>query len=509
LGFAWVPRIAREDRAAHELAGIRDGIPGYRIRSVGADGRLEPAPEADEYFPFFYSNEPLAASIYGLNMLDGGVRQRSIDRARDTDLPATTNSFRLQMGTGDRTGFFVALPVYRHGAPRDTLVERRRNLVGFVQGAFEFNAMVDAILMDTTSQLNVLMFDTDAGQDDLPVHVASAPAEDYRQTSKSQAVSAPANWIGELTTGDKRWILVVTPVIGPSTFLLHSRAWIVLCAGLLISALVAAYLWNSIRQLRRLEAANNAVSKLARTDTLTGLANRRAFFERLAESFGGVDRGGSPFAVQFIDLDGFKDINDTQGHATGDALLVQVAARLTAMARTSDLVARFGGDEFAVLQSNVGEPTAAGALAAKIVKALAARYCIDGIDLHITASVGVALYSTFLDGPKDIMMQADLALYRAKDDGRDTFRFHSGELDQQVNLRVQLADELRFAIERGELELHYQTQVEIRSGLIVGLEALVRWNHPTRGVILPSIFIPVAERTGAILALGQWVLERA
>jgi EAL domain-containing protein (putative c-di-GMP-specific phosphodiesterase class I) len=127
----------------------------------------------------------------------------------------------------------------------------------------------------------------------------------------------------------------------------------------------------------------------------------------------------------------------------------------------------------------------------------------------VTASIGVALHSQHIDGPKAIMMQADLALYRAKDDGGNSFCFHSGELDQQVHLRVNLAEELRTAIRHNELVLLYQTQVEIRSGRIVGLEALVRWNHPTRGVILPSIFIPIAEHTGGIAALGQWVLTQA
>ena len=509
-GFSWVPRIRHADRQTHELAGVRDGISGYHIKTVSADGQMEPAPEAEEYFPIFYSNEPLTAIFYGLNELDaGGFRQQTIDRARDSNHPATTRSFPLQLGVGDRIGFFVALPVYQRGVPHDTIIERRRNLVGFVQGTFQFNGMVDTILGGATSQLNVLLFDGDAGPDDLPVHVASARAKDYLHISKFQAASLPANWVGALTTGDKRWALVVTPAIGPSSLALHSRAWIVLCAGLVICSLVVAYILNSIRQYRRLEAANNTVFELARTDALTGVANRRAFVERLTESFGSVARGNAPFAVQFIDLDGFKDINDTQGHSTGDALLVQVATRLTSIVRVNDLVARFGGDEFAVLQSDVSEPAAAGALAAKILKSLAAHYTIDGAELHITASVGIALHSICSDGPKVIMMQADLALYRAKDDGGDSFRFHSGELDQQFNLRVRLAGELRSAIDHGQFELHYQTQVEIRSGVIVGLEALVRWNHPTLGVILPLIFVPIAERTGGIAALGQWVLARA
>jgi diguanylate cyclase (GGDEF)-like protein len=505
-GFAWVPRVLRDERASHEEAGAREGIPDYRIRTIGT---FEPAPEADEYFPIFYSNEPLTANIYGLNVHDGDMRQHSIEAARDRNGPATTRSFHLQIGKSDLTGFFVALPVYRRGAPRETLEERRRNLIGFVQGAFVFNFMVDSILTDVTSRLNVVLYDSAAGPDDIPVHVASAHPEEYLHLTKSRAESAPGNWLGELSTADKQWLLMVTPAVRPSTLARHSRAWIVLCAGLLISTSLVAYMWNSIHQFRRLQAASNAVLQLARTDALTGLANRRAFVERLTESFASVARGNAPFAVHFIDLDGFKDINDTQGHAVGDALLVAVAARLTSVMRANDVVARFGGDEFAVLQSDVGEADAAAALAGKVIRTLDAPYAVAGLNLHITASVGVALHSECLDGPKDIMMQADLALYSAKDDGRDRYRFHSGELDQQVKLRVMLADELRHAVEREEIELHFQPQVEIASGLIVGLEALARWNHPTRGLILPSIFVPIAERNGGIAVLGQWVLARA
>ena len=401
------------------------------------------------------------------------------------------------------------LPVYQQGLPHDTLDERRRNLVGFVQGVFQFNVMVDAILADVKSPLNILLFDAVAGPGDMPVHVRVDDAGQARLTPRFQAMAAEPIWIGDLSAGDRHWQLVIMPAAGASTLVRHNRAWIVFCAGLLITGLVVAYIWNSIRHVRRLQATNDTASALARTDALTGLANRRAFVEQLTKAFAGVARGNVPFAVHFVDLDEFKDINDTQGHATGDEFLKEVAARLNAAVRTNDLVARFGGDEFAILQADVIDPSAAGVLAGKVLKALAAPYSINGVDLHVTASIGIALHSEQIDGPKAIMMQTDLALYRAKGDGGDCFRFHSGELDQQVHLRVNLAEELRTAIEHKELELHYQTQVEIRSGRIVGLEALVRWNHPTRGAIPPSIFIPIAEQTGGIAALGQWVLARA
>jgi diguanylate cyclase (GGDEF)-like protein len=231
--------------------------------------------------------------------------------------------------------------------------------------------------------------------------------------------------------------------------------------------------------------------------------------DRLAGAFAASRRGANPFAVLYVDLDHFKDVNDTLGHSTGDFILQQAAERLQKLIRATDLVARFGGDEFALLQADAIDCMAAGSLAAKIVAMLGNPYTIDGSEVHITASVGISHYSAELNSPETSVMQADLALYRAKEDGRNCFRFHNRQLDQQVRERVTFADELRTAIECGELELYYQPQVEIASGQIYGLEALVRWHHPKHGLMVPSLFIAIAERTGSIIDLGKWVFDEA
>jgi len=257
------------------------------------------------------------------------------------------------------------------------------------------------------------------------------------------------------------------------------------------------------------KAAEEKISLLARTDSLTGLANRGTFIERLQQAFSSTRRGGNPFAILYIDLDHFKTVNDTLGHQIGDALLREVADRLRSCARDTDVVARLGGDEFAVLQTNMLEPANAGTLAAAIQSAMNRPYLLDGNDLHLTASIGICPYVAESAGPDTMLAQADLALYRSKEEGRNRYRFHTDDLDDQVMERMALADELRLAIENDELELHYQPQVELASGRIVGMEALVRWNHPKRGLLPASAFIPVAEKTGAIVALGQWVLASA
>lgn len=257
------------------------------------------------------------------------------------------------------------------------------------------------------------------------------------------------------------------------------------------------------------KAAEEKITRLARTDALTGLANRSTFTERLRELFAASRRGALAFAVLYLDLDRFKDVNDTLGHPIGDRLLVETGERMQRCVRETDLVARIGGDEFAVLQTDLNDPADAGALAAKIRTAIAEVIRLNGNELHMTASIGIALYEADTAAPDDLLAQADLALYRAKEEGRDQYRFHTEQLDVAVRNQVAMAEELRNAIIQGEFELHYQPQVELSTNRIAGMEALVRWNHPKRGLLLPGQFIEIAERTGAITSIGQWVLDTA
>jgi diguanylate cyclase (GGDEF)-like protein len=500
---SWIPRVSHAERAARERSAVDDGIPGYHIKAVGLgpDGSLAPSPERDEYFPIFYSTErPKTSPVFGIDLASEPKRRETLNRAWRNNQPATLADFRLHTGAGNRFGFIVVLPMYRQDLPSDTEEERQRNLIGFVQGAFQTSVMIETILAAAPEPVGVdiFLFSTSADPTASPVAIyanAAAP-----QPAAQAVLMAGTHWSGELRAGDARWTLVAVPAPGGKFGIGHDRAWIILIAGLLVSGVVVAYLWASGRYARR-------VGVLASTDMLTTLANRGAFLERLTMAFATSKRSASSFAVLFIDLDDFKDVNDTLGHTIGDALLRQVAQRLRNTVRPTDLVARFGGDEFAILQTDGSDPVAAATLAARVGTCLAAPFEIKGHEVRITASIGISPYLAEVEGPAAMMIQADLALYRAKGDGRNCFRFHTGQLDQEVHLRVTLAEELRLAIGGSELELYYQPLVEIRSGAIVGLETLVRWNHPTRGLILPSIFILIAERTGAIIPLGHWVFE--
>jgi diguanylate cyclase (GGDEF)-like protein/PAS domain S-box-containing protein len=269
------------------------------------------------------------------------------------------------------------------------------------------------------------------------------------------------------------------------------------------------YLLSTARDITARKRDEAVILQMARTDSLTGLPNRRVFAEAVQQAIGRAHRGGKGFAIIYLDLDHFKDVNDTLGHAAGDALLKQVAERLKAGVRDTDTVARFGGDEFAVLETDIDEPTDAGVLAAKLMQVIGEPFAVDESEVRSGASFGIAVYGPDADDAESLLSRADVALYRAKSEGRGTYRFFTEAMDTEVRNRVELGNELRAAIGTGQIFLAYQPQVEIDTGRIVGVEALVRWDHPRRGVVSPAEFIPAAEKNGLIVALGHWVLWEA
>ena len=255
--------------------------------------------------------------------------------------------------------------------------------------------------------------------------------------------------------------------------------------------------------------AEEKMNLLARTDGLTGLANRATLIERLHQAFAAARRGAAPFAVFYLDLDHFKRINDTLGHPVGDLLLQEVAQRIKSNVRENDVVARLGGDEFAILQLDVGEPTQSAAMAAKIRDALLAPYHLTGNALHISVSIGICLYRSISLDADSLLAQADMALYRAKETGRNQYQFYSEEITREVAERMALAEELVTALTKGGLKLDYMPETDMHSGRILGMAAQVSWQHPRLGLLPASAFVPAAEKTGAIIPLGRWILDHA
>lgn len=255
--------------------------------------------------------------------------------------------------------------------------------------------------------------------------------------------------------------------------------------------------------------AEDKISLLARTDSLTGLCNRATLMERLRHAFAAAERGAMSFAVFYLDLDHFKRINDTLGHAVGDLLLQETARRLMQCTRESDVVARLGGDEFAILQLEMGEPSHAAALAIKLRSALMQPYHLDGHDLYVSSSIGISTWFAGCISGESLLGQADMALYRSKEMGRNQYHFHSEDINQEVMDRITLIAELKQALISEQLELFYLPEVDLQSGAILGMEALLRWHHPTRGLLDAGVFLVEAEKAGTIVALGQWVLNQA
>ncbi|QDZ11215.1 putative bifunctional diguanylate cyclase/phosphodiesterase [Devosia ginsengisoli] len=255
--------------------------------------------------------------------------------------------------------------------------------------------------------------------------------------------------------------------------------------------------------------AERRITMLAHHDPMTGLLNRTKFTEQLNSCVARLERYGTPFSVMFLDLDQFKSVNDSRGHMAGDRLLTQVARRIQGLVRENDLVARLGGDEFAVILPNDCNVDSVGPLAARMIEEIKQVYVIDDEQINIGVSIGIAMAPMNGTRPDQILRNADLALYRAKADGRSVYRFFESQMDSEARERRLLEVELRDAIKNNELVLYYQPLVSAEDARPTGFEALVRWNHPIRGLVAPAEFIPIAEQSNLIVDIGDWTIEQA
>ena len=297
-----------------------------------------------------------------------------------------------------------------------------------------------------------------------------------------------------------------------------SAEWLALVIIIVTLAVLAIALIISVLDLRMeartavlahsLAEANQELAYLALHDNLTKLSNRLLLEDRLNQAIRTADREKRHFALMFMDLDGFKAINDVYGHHVGDLLLIDVAQRIVARVRQQDTVARVGGDEFVVL-AYVDDPQDAGTLADALLEVVREPFIAGGHELRVSTSIGISMYPGDGGNQHDLLTNADAAMYHAKGLGRNAYCFFEPSMNANVHKQLQLVQDLRLAIERNELVLHYQPKFHAPNGPILGVEALVRWQHPVRGLVSADEFIPLAEKTGLIVPLGAWVLNEA
>ncbi len=262
-----------------------------------------------------------------------------------------------------------------------------------------------------------------------------------------------------------------------------------------------------VQDISERKRAEEQIRRQASFDALTGLPNRTVFFDHMTLAIAGAKRHGSIFAVLFLDLDRFKDVNDSLGHLVGDQLLKMVGERLKSCIRKIDTVARFGGDEFTIILPEISRDHDAAVVSEKILERLSKPFILGDQELFIGASIGITIFPNDADDEIALLRNADISMYKAKEEGRNTYRFFSPEMSSKVLLRREMEHDLRLALEREEFYMVYQPIISLSSGHVAGMEALIRWNHPEQGLVTPSDFITLAEDTGLIGPIGEWVLS--
>ena len=492
LSMAWMQPVLREHRAAFEAWGRENIEPGFEIRQLDANGVLQRADDRARYCVATYIEPELRRPYLGLDFMSDPERNATLQRALRSGQPTTSPPLPLVRHRGH--GLLLLQPVFPtpdHSAPMGTLLI-----------AIQLDTYLDHILKRVDfPHFQVRLQDLDA----------PLPQAMVRDTLGRRAHSG--DFQQQLRFGGRRYALTLAPTPDYLQQQHGWQSWTVLSCGLLLTSLLGALMLLISGERARIQAqvreATAHIHRLAHHDTLTGLDNRLSLNLRLDLLLAQTRRNQGTAALLFLDLDHFKKINDSHGHATGDLLLVAVAKRLQELLREVDTIARLGGDEFIVVTSGNVTPDEASNIAVRIVDALSAPYHLGDKTVHSGASVGVAMFPSDGDDAGTLLRHADTAMYAAKSQGRGNFQFFSPAMNAATHERLLLENRLWQALEQKEFELYLQPQIRLADQAIIGAEVLLRWHHPELGMVGPDRFIPIAEESGLILPLGDWVLQQA
>lgn len=532
--LGWIPRMKAEQRAVPETRS--QGHSTELTKCAQADNAPMQPPPGGDYYPIMLA-EPAGTTDYAsaFDARSDPVLWPAMQRAAESGKPVASGRLPLRKENDANCGFMLFRPVFAKGNPHG-----KGELQGFAFGLIDMNFVDIGAMRDKQPHgIDMKIFDiTDPGES--MVFHTHAPEEDAHVVSASRSPSPVRPFRVTADIADRKWAFVGYPKDG---HFLPDRMpeTTVLISGLSFTALLCLYLFTLIQrnlksaaltarlldtnrslesEIAERQAAQAEIAHQAVHDSLTGLPNREMLLQTLDTALAQAQRDGGGVAILFIDLDDFKLVNDTLGHQAGDELLRQVAGRLSKATRRSDLLVRQGGDEFIVLitthcpdsspacRSSVVS-TAASSTAERIIRALKTPFKIAGQPTYIEASIGISLSPEDATDPTTLLQQADNAMYKAKGLGGAGYQFYSQALYEYQQRRLSLVTQLHKAIEQNAFTLEYQPVVDLASGELVATEALIRWRGDSGEPISPAEFIPVAEDSGLILPIGEWVMETA
>ena len=508
-GFSFNQRVLRADLDAFVASTRADGAPQFTVR------QLADTSHADMYIVKFIEPAASNAGAMGLDIGSDPLRRLAIERAIDSGEATMSAPIILVQDEHKTPGVLLLVPVYTNGAHPSTVAERRSVLLGLLVAPLVIKDVLAGMPEIANGLMNIEVFDGTPGgaatliydpdkHEAKPGDLAAPDVEHLFSTSQSMPLMG------------RELVVHVNSEPKFDAALDRKSPWMIAMIGAVFAALLALYLRDRLRQLVVVSALVRSrtaeLERIARYDSLTKLPNRALLGERLEQALVQTRRRGQHLAVAFIDLDGFKAVNDTHGHEAGDHLLITLAQRMTEALRDGDILARLGGDEFVAVLLDLSDVAATAPMLNRLLAAAAQPVQYGQARMQVSASLGVAFYPQAQAEEllaDQLMRQADQAMYQAKQAGKNRFCIFDPEQDLSIRSHHENMESIRHALADQELVLEYQPKVNLRTGAVIGVEALIRWVHPQRGLLPPADFLPMIQDHPLAIELGQWVIENA